>query len=66
MPPVKQHPACCCMVAISKYVCEFGHLFTKIKPVYSTRSSNRIAMQQKRAIESAEEVYLRQVKDTSL
>ena len=65
MPLLKQCPACSFMVPISKSVCKCGNLFKKIKPVYNTNNSKRIAMQQKRALESAEEVMLRQAKDSS-
>ena len=65
MPSVKQCPTCGSMVAISKSVCVCGHSFKTKLPVYNTKNSKRIATQQKRALESAEEVVLRQVKDRS-
>ena len=63
MPPVKQCPKCGLMVPIKKSVCVCGHSF-KTKPlVYSTRKSKRIAMQQKRALQSADEIFSRQEQD---
>ena len=65
MPPVKQCPNCGAMVVIKKTVCVCGHSFKTNRPVYSTRKSKRIAMQQQRASESADEIALRLVKDTT-
>ena len=65
MPPVKQCPKCGSMVAIRKLVCVCGHSFKTSRPVYSTRKSKRIAMQQQRASESADEIASRLVKDST-
>ena len=67
MPPVKQCPGCGARVAIRKSVCECGHSFKTKPPVYSTRRSKRIAIatQQQRATESADEIALRLVKDST-
>jgi hypothetical protein len=52
--PVKQCPKCGSMVAIK----------TK-RPVYSTRKSKRITMQQQRALESVDGLPLRLVKEST-
>ena len=65
MPPVKQCRQCGSMMAIKKLVCVFGHLFKRNLPVYATRKSKRVAMQLKRALESADETVLRQTKDST-
>ena len=65
MPPVKQCPECGTKVAIRKSVCVCGHSFKTKRPVYSTRKSKRIAMKQQRASESADDVALRLVKDST-
>ena len=57
-------PGCGARVAV---VCECGHSFKIKPPVYSTRRSKRIAIatQQQRATESADEIALRLVKDST-
>ena len=53
------------MVAIKKLQCVCGHSFMRKPHVtgYSPMKSKRIAIHQKRALESAVETVLRQVKD---
>ena len=65
MPPIKQCPKCSARVAIRKSVCVCGHSFKTKPPVYSTRESKRIAIQQQRATESADEIGLRLLKDST-
>ena len=62
MPPVKQCPKCGSSVAIRKSVCVCGHSFKRNPPVY-TRKSNRLAMQQKRALETEEQSIQRKIAD---
>ena len=67
MPPVKQCPKCGSMVAIKKGICVCSHSFKTNRPlaVYSTGKSKRIAMQQHRASETADDIVLRLVKDST-
>ena len=67
MPPIKVCPECCSVVNYKKCVCECGHCFTlsrkRSNNAPSQRKSKRIAMQSKRASESACETTLRQTKE---
>ena len=51
MPPLKKCPQCGSVATIKKSVCVCGHSFAfkRKHPVYGTRNSKRVAMQQKRA-----------------
>ena len=67
MPLIKVCPECCLVVNYKKCVCECGHCFTlsrkRSNNVPSQRKSKRIAMQSKKASESACETTLRQTKE---
>ena len=55
------------VATIKKSVCVCGHSFAfkRKHPVYATRNSKRVAMQQKRALELADESLLRLTKDST-
>ena len=63
MHPIKQCPECGSKIAIKKSVCVCGHSFKRKPPVYTTRKSKRVAIQQKRALETEKQSLQRKQAD---